>query len=410
MTMITRRTILSTMGASMTALAAAPKPLQVKLSPVHAPTELSHDPPAGLPADQRIGYAVVGIGRLSLEEILPAFAQSRRAKVTALVSGDPDKARTVARQYGVDEKHLYDYASFDRLADDPTVQAVYIVLPNSMHAEFTIRAAKAGKHVLCEKPMSNTTAEARQMIDACKAAKVKLMTAYRLQYEPHHRALIQLARSGGLGTIRQLSADNGQNAADPKHWRLNKKLAGGGPLPDVGIYCLNAARYLSGEEPIEVFGMQTDLPNDPRFKEVEASFDFLLRFPSGFVASCTTSYVTHDSKRLRLMGSEGWADMPVAFNYRGLQLTLGSRSKSDPKAEDIVQRRLGDSNQFARELDHFAECIQANLEPHTGGEEGAQDVKLVELLYQSAKERRPITLEPVKKLDATRGPPPSAEL
>jgi predicted dehydrogenase len=225
----------------------------VKLPKLFAPGERENgDMPAPLPWDKRIGFAIVGLGRLALDQILPAFAQSKLCKPVALVSGQPAKASKVAAQYNVDAKAIYDYQSFDKLRDDPAVDIVYIVLPNGMHAEYTVRAAHAGKHVLCEKPMANSVAECQQMIDACKAASKQLMIAYRLQYEPYNREIIRLARAGEIGKLKAFSATNGQNQGDPNQWRLKRALSGGGALPDVGIYCLNAARshgHVRAKEP-----------------------------------------------------------------------------------------------------------------------------------------------------------------
>ncbi len=413
----TRRSLLGTAGGVLGAglwlpraalAAAAGGKGEVKLPPMKASTEVESPLPEPLAPDQRVGFAIVGLGRLSLEELLPAFAQTEKCRLVALVSGDKDKARTVARQYGVLEKNLYDYKTYDTLADNPEVQVVYIVLPNSMHAEYTVRAAKAGKHVLCEKPMANSVAECQQMIDACQAARKQLMVAYRLQYEPHHRAAIQLARSKKLGALKLLSADNGQNQAPDAQWRHKKALAGGGALPDVGIYCLSAARYLSGEEPVEVWGSMFSTPGDARFKEVEENFLFTLRFPSGLIAQCTTGYGHHDSRRLRLMGSEAWVDMDPAFSYSGLRMRLSRKSPDDPRASDTTERSLPQKSQFALEMDHFADCVKNNRQPHTPGEEGLQDMRIIEALYRSAAERTPQKLEAPGKLDAFRGPAPAA--
>ena len=258
---VTRRTLAAAAGLIGTGLAtsAAQQPPElraavaggkVEVPPLLAPTEAEGEPANRDPAARRLGIAVVGIGALTMGEIMPAFGTARHVRVAALVSGDREKARVVAEQYGVPSTHLYDYAGFDRIKDNPDVDAVYIVLPNDMHLEFTLRAAQAGKHVLCEKPMANSAADAQRMVDACRAAGRRLMIAYRLQYEPHHRALISMARSGRYGPVRLIEAVNGQNQAMNGQWRHNLKQAGGGSLPDVGIYCLNAARYVTGEEPV----------------------------------------------------------------------------------------------------------------------------------------------------------------
>jgi predicted dehydrogenase len=220
-------------------------------------------------------------------------------RVTALVIGERDKAREVAAQYGLPETHLYDYASFDKLRDNPDVDIVYIVLPNALDMEYTVRAAQAGKHVLCEKPMATSVADARSMIDACAKAKRKLMIAYRMQYEPHQRRLIAMARDPANGPIQLIDAVNGQNDANNGQWR-QKAMAGGGSLVDVGIYCFNAARYITGEEPVEVTGRITRPDGDPRFREIEDIAQFTLHLPSGTVATCSSGYSFHQGNHLRV--------------------------------------------------------------------------------------------------------------
>src|SRR5262245_59383353 len=227
--------------------------------------------------EKPIGFALVGIGTLTMGQLLPAFAKCKLARPVALVSGHPDKAQEQASKYGIDPKNIYNYENFDSIKDNPAIDVVYIVLPNSMHAEYTIRAAKAGKHVLCEKPMANTVEDCQAMIDACKAANRKLMIAYRLRYEPMTQKAIALARSAEeMGDVKQITAEAGFNIANPDQWRLNRKLAGGGPLMDMGIYGVNAIRYLSGQEPIEVSAVSYATPGDVRFKEVEETIAFEL--------------------------------------------------------------------------------------------------------------------------------------
>lgn len=382
----------------------AGEPTPIRLPPLLAPSEAEKNEVAeARPPEKRLGVAIVGLGRLSLQQILPAFGQSRLCKVTALVSGDPAKAKAVGAQYGVDAKNLLDYGHYDRLSDLKNVDLVYVVLPNSMHAEYTIRAAQAGKHVLCEKPMANSVADCQAMIDACAKAQKKLMIAYRMQYEPYNREAIRLARSGALGQLKSFEASNGQAQGDPNQWRLKRALAGGGALPDVGIYCLNAARYLSGEEPIEVQAMQYSTPNDPRFREVEEQVSFNLRFPSGFSASCFTSYSVHDSKRFRLMGTNGWLEMDPAFPYVGQAMRL-SRKHVGEEFDTIEQPKLQAKNQFALELDHFADCVLKNRKPHTPGEEGMQDMRLIAAIYEAAQSGKNVKLEPVSGVDPFRGP------
>lgn len=387
--------------------AAAGAPLHVELPPLSAPTEQKQPgTPNPMPPDARVGYAIVGLGRIALEEMVPAIVQSKRSKVTALVSGHPEKAAAVAREYGIDPRNIYDYKTYDELRNNPAVQAVYIALPNSMHAEFTVRAAQAGKHVLCEKPMATSSRDCQRMIDACKAAGRKLMIGYRQQYEPSNREVIRRARAKDFGDLKLITADNGQNQGDPNQWRLKRALSGGGSLPDVGIYCLNAARYITGEEPVEVFARMGSTPGDPRFKEVEETMIFQLRFPGGVLASCTCGYGNHRFQRYAVAGSLGWAELSPAFGYRGLRLRT---AHAEGKIERVTEEQLGQPNQFTTEIDHFSRCVAEDRTPHTPGEEGLADVRIIEQLYASAGAGHPMAMPASQGLDVTRGPAPEEE-
>jgi predicted dehydrogenase len=389
--------------ASFGEVAGAQAPAQsnaVKLPPLHAATEAAEKTPGPFESrTQRVGFAVVGLGDLAINQILPAFAKSKSCKVTALVSGDRTKALKLAAQYDVKESSIYDYAHYDQLATNPDVQIIYIVLPNSMHAEYVVRGAKTGKHILCEKPMATSVKDCEHMIAACHAANVKLMIAYRQQYEPMNRALLAMVREGRLGTLRSIIASNAQNQGNPGQWRQKLALAGGGCLPDVGIYCLNAARFLSGEEPSEVHGMVHQPKNDPRFTEVEETCTFEMQFPSGLIASCSSGYGAHRSQFLRLEGDKAWAELNPAFGYSGLKL----RSSTTESGHDVVSEpSIEAMDQFAVEMDHMAQCVQHNLQPHTPGEEGLQDQRIVSAIYESAKTGKSIQL---KAPDGpTRGP------
>ncbi len=386
------------------------KPLEqddVQLSQIHAKTEQPEKVPGPVePTDQRTGFAVVGLGRLALGEILPAMGKSKYCKPVALVSGDREKAKKIAAQYGIKETSIYDYKTYDQLAQNPEVKVIYIVLPNGMHEEFTIRGARAGKHILCEKPMANSVAECERMIAACKTAHVKLMIAYRSQYEPNDLALVKMIRSGRFGTLKQFIATNSQNQGDPTQWRLKKALAGGGCMPDVGVYCLNAARFLSNEEPSEVFATLTQPKDDPRFAEIEASCQVLLRFPSGFTAAFNSAYNAHKSQFLRIEGTEAFAELNPAFAYHGIKMKY-SLYNPELKMEIAHEPAIEEKDQFAAEMDHFALCVQQNLEPHTGGEEGLQDQRITDAIYESARTGKSVRLPPPP--GPTRGPNPPGE-
>jgi len=351
-----------------------------------------------------MGVALVGIGHLALEQLLPAFAQSKQTRLVALVSGDRKKAEAIAAQTGVDPKQIYDYAGFDRIRDAAAIDAVYIALPNHLHAEYTTRAAAAGKHVLCEKPMATSSQEAQQMIDACKRANRKLMIAYRIQYEPHNRFVRQAVRDQRFGKITLIEGHNGQNVGDPRQWRL-KKAAGGGALMDVGIYCLNTCRFLLGEEPIWASGAVHSTPGDPRFKEVDENVVFQLGFPSGALGSFSTSFGTHRSNRYRCLGDRGgWIGADPAFDYEGIRLELSEVRGKDELRE---QPAIAAKQQFALELDHLAACVRGDKQPYTGGAEGLQDLKIIEAIFQSARDGRRVELPRVATLDAFRGAAPA---
>lgn len=334
------------------------------------------------PVARKAGFAIVGLGQLALEEVMPAFGERRLARPVALVSGHPGKARQVAGVHGIDEAAIYDYRTFDRIADDPAIDAVYIILPNSMHAEFTIRALDAGKHVLCEKPMAVTAAEAERMIAAAKQAERKLMIAYRLHYEPLNRKVMELCAHQTYGAIKTFSSSNCQNTQAP-NIRLSRDL-GGGPVGDIGIYSINAARYCVGEEPVEVTAMAHQPADDPRFREVPESVAYTLRFPSGVVAHCDCSFGATVSRRYRVTCEKGFIDMDPAFAYTGLELSVqeGEEAQGTARRSRI---HLEQVNHFAAEMDHFADCILNGREPKTPGEEGLADMRVLEAIYEAMR-------------------------
>ena len=337
------------------------------------------------PPGRKLGWAVVGLGNLSIHEILPAFAKCEKSKVVAFVSGHPDKANKLAMRYGVNPKNIYNYQNYDTIKDNPEVDIIYIVLPNGMHAEYTVRGLQAGKHVLTEKPMAGTPAECQTMIDAARKASRKLMVAYRCRYEPYNREAIRIARSHELGPTKVILADHGFNIGDPTQWRLKKDLAGGGSLMDIGIYSLQAARYLSGEEPAEVNAVMYSTPGDPRFKEVEETIDFQLRFASGVLANCTSSYGYAGQNHYRVVGTEGWLELDPATSYRGLRMRVH-------RANVTEERELPVRDHFALEMDHLSECVMENKEPLTPGEEGLRDLRVMMAIYEAAKTGKTVEL------------------
>ena len=326
---------------------------------------------------KKTGYAVIGLGRIA-GHFLPACGMTANSQITALVSGHPDKARTIAAQYNVPSTSIYNYENFDEIAHNPAVDAVYVALPNSMHAEYTIRAAKAGKHVLCEKPMATNVADCEKMIAACKAANVKLMIAYRCHYEPTNLKAIEIIRSGALGQVQAIESPFGFNISRGE-WRLSKTMAGGGPLFDVGIYSLNACRYLTGEEPEHISAYASTIDKDGRFKEVEENVAWTMRFPSGIVASCTTTYGANMAGYFKVYGSKGCLQVDNAFVYEGLHLRA---EYGGTKIDELNPAK--DPSHFVAEADHFSHCVQNNLVPQSPGEEGLKDMQYITQIYKSA--------------------------
>jgi predicted dehydrogenase len=345
-----------------------------------APAVLADDAPL-----KPLGFAFVGIGGFAMGQLLPGISRCKYSKVVALVSGHLDKANKVAAQYGVDPKNIYNYDNYDTIKDNPDIDAVYIVLPNGMHKEYTIRAFQAGKHVMCEKPMANTAAEAQQMIDAGKAAGKKLQIGYRMAWDTTTLSCISDLRNGAIGDVQIIDAATGFTIGDPTQWRLNRKLAGGGCLMDIGIYSLNAARYLAGEEPTEVSAYTYSDPNNPKFKEVEQHCNFQLKFPSGVMASCLSSYNTNFDK-YTIYGNRGYSVLDPGQSYWGIKYSISH------KGGDLQEVKMDNNDQFVAEMDGFALGIAGRAPFRAPGEEGLQDMRIIEAIYQSAQTGRAVQL------------------
>jgi len=346
----------------------------------------------GLAAAQgrKIGYAVVGLGGYGLGIIIPQFKNCQHSRLVALVSGDPAKAKRVAAEYGVPERNLYNYDNYDSIRDNPDIDVVYVCLPVSMHAEYTIRAARAGKHVMCEKPMAVSSRECEAMIAACRQAGKKLMIGYRCHFEPNNLEAIRRARAGEIGKLRYFRSEHGFVAGNPSAWRLKKAMSGGGSLMDIGIYALNASRYMTGEEPVSVYATERTDRKDPRFREVEDMIEFELEFPSGVLGSCMSMYSANRNQIL-LMGDKGRIELEPATSYRGIQLRVGSGRGEEVTPPPATGLRAG-ATMWAGQLDHLAQCIMQNREPIVAGEEGLRDIRIIEAIYQSARERRRVAL------------------
>lgn len=330
-----------------------------------------------------IGYAIIGLGRISMQHFMPGVRNSAKCRVTGLVSGSREKAEKLAAEYNIPKTSIYDYKNIDEMANNKDIDAVYVALPNSMHAEYTVRSAKAGKHVLCEKPMATTVKDSGAMIDACRKADKKLMIAYRCQLEPTNLEAIRMVREGRIGKVQSISSANGFNI-QPNEWRCNRALAGGGPLMDVGIYSLNACRYLTGEEPTILEAFSSVIDQDGRFREVEENLSWIMRFPSGIVASCTTTYGANMPGACTVYGSKGWVRLEPAFSYQGIRLTARIAGESKPIEMQVDEK---DPMHFQREAEHFADCINENKEPVAGGNDGLQDMKLMMEIYKTCRRR-----------------------
>jgi predicted dehydrogenase len=324
--------------------------------------------------DRKLGFALVGLGSLSTHQIAPALQKTKFCRLAGIVTGTPAKAKKWSAQYGIPAENIYNYDTMTQMADNPDIDVVYVVTPNALHAESTIKAAKAGKHVLCEKPMEVSSEKCQQMIDACKQAGRQLAIGYRLHFEPNNLECMRLAREKVFGSLKEVQADFGFRIGDPTQWRLNHALAGGGPLMDVGIYALQATRYITGEEPTEISAMTT--VTDPvKFKDVEESIMWQMKFPSGIIASCNSTYNFNGMDRYRALAENGWFQLSPAYGYGGIQ---GIRSDDQPI-------NFPGMDQFAAEMDNFAECILNNRPTPVPGEEGLRDIKIMMAIYEAAR-------------------------
>jgi glucose-fructose oxidoreductase len=332
-----------------------------------------------------IRYAVVGLGHIAQVAVLPAFAHAQRnSELVAVVSDDGKKRREIAKRYHLDRTFTYD--RFDECLTN--VDAVYIALPNSMHAEYSIRAAKAGVHVLCEKPMAVTERECKQMIAACQRAGVKLMVAYRLHFEALSLAAMDVARRGELGALKFF---NSSFSMTVRRGNIRtKREYGGGTLYDIGVYCINAARNLFRAEPTQVSAVSIN-SGLKALAEIDETTAATLRFGDDRVATFVTSFNAADVATYRIVGTKGHLHADPAYEYaEGLAYTLTVDGKTTKKS---TRKR----DQFAPELLYFSDCILNDRDPEPSGHEGLQDVRIVQALYRSAQTRRPVAIRPFRK-------------
>jgi glucose-fructose oxidoreductase len=340
----------------------------------------------------KVRFAVVGLGHIAQVAVLPALVHAgRKAELAALVSGDEEKRRELGERYQVP---TYDYASLERALQAESIDAVYIALPNHQHCEFTLRSAAARVHVLCEKPMAVTSSECDRMIEAVERAGVKLMIAYRLHFEAANMKAVEIGASGLLGDLRYFDSAFSMQVKDD-NIRIERE-KGGGPLYDIGIYCIQAARYLLRDDPVQAFAM-AERGDDPRFREVDEMVSAVLRFPRNRLAIFTCSFGATDVSSYRLVGTEGDLRVEPAYEYAGAlahHLTLDGRTR---------KRTFPRRDQFAAELLYFAECIQEDRQPEPSGLEGKVDVQIIEALGRSAERGAAVAL-PVFPQEEKPGP------
>ena len=332
---------------------------------------------------RQIRYAVVGLGHIAQVAVLPAFGNARRnSRLAALVSGDPVKLDALGKQYGVETACGYD--GFDALCRSGKIDAVYLSVPNHLHCELAVRAAQAGMHVLCEKPMALTEEDCERMGQAARASSVKLMVAYRLHFERTNLEAVEIARSGRLGDLREFSSFFAMQVAEGNI--RTRKETGGGVLYDIGIYCINAARSLFRDEPVEARALAAGSAG-----EVEQSIGGLLRFPDERIATFACSFGSAKVSQYRISGTKGDLQLDPAYEYAGAlryRLTLDGESR---------ERRFAKRDQFAPELLYFSDCILQNRDPEPSAEEGLADVRVIRALYRSAETGRAVALPPYSR-------------
>jgi len=330
---------------------------------------------------KKVRYAVVGLGHLAQVAVLPAFANAPNAELTAIVSGDATKLKKLGKKYKVER--AYSYEQYDRALAE--VDAVYLVLPNHLHCEYAIRAAAAGVHVLCEKPMAVTEEECEAMIEAAKTNNVKLMIAYRLHFEEANLEAIKLGKSGKLGNLRIFNSTFAQQVVEG-NIRVTKPVEqGGGPVYDMGVYCINAARYLFQAEPTSVAAFSAN-DGEKRFSEIDEMTSVVMRFPGERLATFTCSFGAADVSRYTLVGARGILTADPAYDYSMAlkhQIKIGERTSS---------KTFRKRDQFAAELLYFSDCILRNKEPEPSGLEGLADIRIVRAIYESARSGKSVDL------------------
>jgi len=326
--------------------------------------------------------AIMGLGSYGTR-VADAMKDCTKAKLVGVISGTPSKITAWRTKYGIPEKNCYNYENFDNIKNNPDIDAVYIITPNALHKEEAIRVAKAGKHVICEKPMSINAKDGEQMIAACKKANVKLLVGYRMHFEPKTLEIIRMRKDGELGKVLFFQGLSGFRIGDPTQWRLKKELAGGGAMMDIGIYSINGARYMVGEEPIWVTAQETKTDKE-KFKEgVDETIQFQLGFPSGAVASCLSTYTMNNLDRFFLNAEKGFAELQPSTGYGPIK---GKTNKGELDHPHVTHQTV--------QMDRMAEIILEGKQPivPVDGEEGLKDLKIMDAIYAAIKSGKKVNL------------------
>ncbi len=327
--------------------------------------------------------AIMGLGSYGTR-VAEAMQDCTKAKLVGVISGTPEKVAKWQSKYNIPEKNCYNYENFDKIKDNPDIDAVYVITPNALHHDQVIRVAKAGKHAISEKPMALNGREAQEMVDACKKANVKLLVGYRMHFEPKTLEIIRMRKDGEFGKVLFFQGLSGFKIGDPSQWRLDKKLAGGGAMMDIGIYSVNGARYMIGEEPVWVTAQETKTDKE-LFKEgVDETIMFQFGFPSGAVASCLSTYAMSNLDRFFLDGDKGYAELMPSTGYGPIEGKTSKGPLTQPhKTHQTVQ------------MDEFAGIILEGKTPivPVDGEEGAKDMRIVDAIYLAAKTGKKIALK-----------------
>jgi predicted dehydrogenase len=325
--------------------------------------------------DRKLNIALCGLGRYANYVADGILSSSQYCRIAGIITGTSSKIPDWQKRFDIPDANIYNYENFDSISKNKDIDLVYVVLPNSMHKEFTIRAAKAGKHVIVEKPMAITVEDCLAMINACERAGVQLAMGYRLHYEPYNMELKRLGQEKVFGQVRLIEASLGYKSGDPTQWRLKKALSGGGPLMNLGVYCIQCSRYTLGEEPLSVTAQFGPITNKEIFTEVEESITWQLQFPSGALATSTSTY-NCSIDRFYASADDGYFELSPAISYGPFK---GRTSRGELNFPEI--------NQQATQCDEIAKVILAKnkLPDHIAGKEGMQDVKIMQAIYESAR-------------------------